>query len=319
MAEFKDILTRIDEAIEAFNKKIPASQRAMLEGIEEQLLRLDLKNGRIKTTVANLKIITSIKNKLLKIVLNEDYIQDVKNFAKAFTDVTNLQNEYWKSVEKTFKPSSILKEIKNQAVGDTVNKLTEAGIGTNISAQIEDILRTNITTGGAYKDLTAQLRESLTDTDKSPGVLSRYAKQITTDSINQYSRNYTQIVSSDLGYEFYAYQGSDITTTRHFCDAMTDIRYFHVSQIPGLLQAKDLYYTDKDGKRKKVEINPKTGLPHGMIDGTNAENFFIRAGGYNCQHAIRPVSERLIKTQDINRYNEIINSSDYKIWKGVNP
>lgn len=317
MAEFKDILTRIDEAIEAFNKKIPASQRAMLEGIEEQLLRLDLKNGRIKTTVANLKIITSIKNKLLKIVLNEDYIQDVKNFAKAFTDVTNLQNEYWKSVEKTFKPSSILKEIKNQAVGDTVNKLTEAGIGTNISAQIEDILRTNITTGGAYKDLTAQLRESLTDTDKSPGVLSRYAKQITTDSINQFSRNYTQIVSSDLGFEFYAYQGTDIKTTRHFCDALTDFRYFHISQIAGLLQAKDLYYTDDDGKRKKVEINPKTELPYGMIPGTNAENFFIRAGGYNCRHAIRPVSERLVQTQDKSLYDKIIATPEYRAWKSI--
>lgn len=317
MAEFKDILTRIDEAIEAFNKKIPASQRAMLEGIEEQLLRLDLKNGRIKTTVANLKIITSIKNKLLKIVLNEDYIQDVKNFAKAFTDVTNLQNEYWKSVEKTFKPSSILKEIKNQAVGDTVNKLTEAGIGTNISAQIEDILRTNITTGGAYKDLTAQLRESLTDTDKSPGVLSRYAKQITTDSINQYNANYTQLVSSDLGFEWYAYQGSDIRTTRPFCDAMTDRRYFHISEIPSLLAAEDLYYI-KDGKRTKVPIYEKTGLPAGMIEGTNAENFFIRRGGYNCGHQIRPVSERLVIAQDKSLYDKVIASPKYKAWKSVN-
>jgi hypothetical protein len=317
MAEFKDILTRIDEAIEEFNKKIPASQRAMLEGIEEQLLRLDLKNGRIKTTVANLKIITSIKNKLLKIVLNEDYIQDVKNFAKAFVDVTNLQNEYWKSVEKTFKPSSILKEIKNQAVGDTVNKLTEAGIGTNISSQIEDILRTNITTGGAYKDLTAQLRESLTDTDKSPGVLSRYTKQITTDSINQYNANYTQLVSSDLGFEWFAYQGSDIASTRPFCDSMTDRRYFHISEIPALLVAEDLYYI-KDGKRTKVPIYEKTGLPAGMIEGTNAENFFIRRGGYNCGHQIRPVSERLVIAQDKALYDKVIASQKYKAWKTVN-
>lgn len=317
MASFNEILKRIDEAIEGFNNKIPASQKAMLDGIEEELLRLDVKDGRIKTTVANLKIIASIKNKLLKIVLNEDYMSEVKNFAKAFVDVTNIQNEYWKSVEKTFKPSSILKEIKNQAVEDTVNKLTEAGIGTNISSQIEDILRTNITTGGSYKDLTAQLRESLTDTDKSPGILSRYTKQITTDAINQYSRNYTQIVSSDLGFEFYAYQGTDIKTTRHFCDALTDFRYFHISQIPGLLQAKDLYYTDEDGKKKKVEINPKTGLPQGMIPGTNAENFFIRAGGYNCKHAVRPVSETLVQNQDKQLYEKIINSPEYKAWKST--
>lgn len=317
MPSFNDILTRIEEAIEAFNKGIPGAQKAMLDGIDEELRRLDLRDGKIKATVANLKVVASIKNKLLKIVLNEDYVENVKEFVQAFKDVGALQNEYWKSVEKTFKPSSILKEIRNQAIGDTVSKLTEAGIGTNIGERLSDILRTNITTGGSYKDLTAQLRESLTNTEKSDGLLTRYAKQITNDSINQYSRNYTQIVSSDLGYEFYAYQGSDITTTRHFCDAMTDIRYFHVSQIPSLLQAKDLYYTDKDGKRKKVEINPKTGLPHGMIDGTNAENFFIRAGGYNCQHAIRPVSERLVIAQDKVLYDKIVATPEYKAWKSA--
>lgn len=317
MASFNEILKRIDEAIEGFNNKIPASQKAMLESIEEELLRLDVKDGRIKTTVANLKIIASIKNKLLKIVLNEDYMAEVKNFAKAFVDITNIQNEYWKSVEKTFKPSSILKEIKNQAVEDTVNKLTEAGIGTNISSQIEDILRTNITTGGSYKDLTAQLRESLTDTDKSPGILSRYTKQITTDSINQYNANYTQIVSSDLGFEWFAYQGSDIKTTRPWCDAMTDRRYFHISEIPSLLSAEDLYYI-KDGKKTKVPIYEKTGLPAGMIEGTNAENIFIRRGGYNCQHQIRPVSENLVRNQDMALYEKVVKSPEYKRWKNAN-
>lgn len=318
MASFNDISTRIKDALEKFNKKIPASQRAMLDGIEEQVARLDLNNGKIKATVANLKIVASIKAKLLKLVLNDEYIDEVKQFAQAFRDVSVLQREYWQQIESNFKPRSILKEIRSQAIGDTVSKLTEAGIGTNIADNIADILRTNITTGGSYKDLLGQLRESLTDTQKSDGLLTKYSKQITTDSLNQYSATYVQIVSSDLGYEWYAYQGSDIKTTRPFCDAMTDRRYFHVSELPKLLRADGLYY-DKKGVKTKVLIYEKTGLPHGMIDGTNPENIFIRRGGYNCGHQIRPVSANLVKTQNADLYNTVLNSTDYKNWKALNP
>lgn len=317
MPSFNDILTRIEEAIEAFNKGIPGAQKAMLDGIDEELRRLDLRDGKIKATVANLKVVASIKNKLLKIVLNDDYIENVKEFVQAFKDVGALQNEYWKSVEKTFKPSSILKEIRNQAIGDTVNKLTEAGIGSNIGERLSDILRTNITTGGSYKDLTAQLRESLTNTDKSDGLLSKYAKQITTDSVNQYNAQYTQVVSSDLGYEWYAYQGTEITTSRPFCQSMVEERrYFHISEIPALLRADNMYYTDnKTKKRIKVTLNPKTNLPDGFIEGTNPENFFVRRAGYQCGHQIRPVSDRLVISQDKAAYDRVLGTQEYKAWK----
>jgi len=317
MPSFNDITDRIHEAITRFNKRMPASQRDMLAGIEDELTRLDLKGGKIKTTIANLKIVGSIKNKLLRLVLNDDYLGEVKRFAQAFNDVGRLQSEYWTQIESTFKPRSILKEIRTQAIGDTVSQLTESGIGTNISDNIADILRTNVTTGGSYRDLLGQLRESLTDTQKSDGLLTKYAKTITVTSLNQYSAQVTQSISSDLGYEWYAYQGSDIKTTRPFCDAMTDLRYFHVSQVPSLLAAEDLYYI-KNGEKTKVPIYDKTGLPNGLIEGTNPENFFIRRGGYNCGHQIRPISERLVKMQDLALYDRVINTPEYKRWKTLN-
>lgn len=313
MPQFNSTLKKIEQAITKFNKNIPSIQKDVLDNIIDELRRLDLKDGRIKPTVQNLKVIASIKNKMQRLILTEDYVKEVKDFVKAFNEVTKLQNDYWKSVEKTFKPKPLLKEIKRQAIETTVQKLTEAGIGVNISDRLTDILRTNITAGGSYRSLESQLRESLTNTQKSDGSILKYTKQITTDSINQYNRQYTQVVSNDLGFEWYSYQGSDIATTRPFCDAMTDFRYFHVTEIPRLLKAEDLYYT-KDGQRTKVPIYDKTGLPHGMIDGTNPENFFIRAGGFNCGHQIRPVSESLIP-EDIKQ--KVFVTAVYKRWKAV--
>ncbi len=110
----------------------------MLDAIHEEMKRLDLRDGRIKPTVANLKIIASVKNKMLRLVVTDDYKAEVKEFVQAFRDVSKLQNEYWRSVESTFKPRSILKQIRVQAISDTVAKLTDAGIRVNIGDQIRE-------------------------------------------------------------------------------------------------------------------------------------------------------------------------------------
>ena len=115
------------------------------------------------------------------------------------------------------------------------------------------------------------------------------------------------LVSSDLGYEWYRYMNSDIETTRCFCDAMTDKDYFHISEVPGLLKGKGLRC---DGE--PVPIYAKTGLPYGMIDGTNAENFFIRAGGWNCGHSIQPVNVRQVPA---NVVAAIEGTEEYKAYK----
>lgn len=314
MADFNDILKEIDRSINRFNKNIPSTQKAMYQELVSELRRLDINGDTIKTTVANLKIIQSIKNKLTRLILTDDYLSDVKEFVKSFNTVAMLQNEYWKGVEDKFKPTPLLREIRIQAIGDTVQSLTEAGIGANIGGKIADILRTNITAGGSYKKLNAQLQESLNDTKSGDGLLTRYTKQITLDSIQQYNRQYTQQASAGLGFEWYAYQGSDIKTTRPFCDAMTDLRYFHVSEVPRLLRAEDLYYI-KNGEKVKVSIYPRTGLPAGMIEGTNPDNFFIRAGGYNCGHQIRPVPERNVP---LDYRDRVYNTTAYQKWKSEN-
>lgn len=317
MADFNDILKEIDRAIAEFNKGIPAAQKAMYQELVTDLRRLDLKGDKIKATVANLKVIQSVKNKLTKFILNDDYLEDVKEFVKAFNTVGKLQNEYWKGVESKFKPTPLLREIRTQAISDTVKQLAESGIGANIGDSISDILRTNITSGGSYKALNAQLLESLTDTDKSDGLLTRYSKQITTDSLQTYSRNYNQIVATGLGFEWFAYAGTEIKTSREFCQAMVENRrYFHISEIPDLLKAKDLYFKDNyDGKTKKVRINPRTNLPYGFIEGTTPENFLIRAAGYFCGHSPRPTPERNVPLETRDR---VYNTTAYQRWKSNN-
>lgn len=317
--EYKNILSAIEDSINRFNKNIPAAQRTMFDAIEEELRRLDMNGKNIKATVRNLKVIASIKNKLQRLILTDEYKESVKEFAKSFNTITTLQNEYWKGLESSFKPTPLLREIRKQAITDTVKGLT--GVD-GITEQITSILKTNITTGGSMKALTAQLRESLLNTE-TDGLLVKYVKTITTDSINQYSNQVNQVIGSDLGFEWLAYRNSNIATTRPFCDAMTDRRYFHISSIPNLLKrinedGSPLQYKNKEGKMVQVPVYEKTGLPGGMIPGTDPSNFQIRRGGYQCGHSIQWVPERNVKSQAPEIYNMVINAAPYKAWKKAN-
>lgn len=300
MPDFNKIVRTIKRSLSGFDKSIPALQDKLFKEMLVQIKRLDTKGDKIAITVKNLSILTSIKNKLNRLILNKEYMAEIKEFAASFNEVYKLQFEYWKSIEKTFKPKPLLKAIRNQAITDAVASLTSQGISANVSDNIIGILRQNITAGGSYNQLAEQLRQSLTNTPESKGILDRYVKTVANDSIQQFNRQYTQIVSSDLGYTWFRYMNTDIETTRCFCDRMTDKNYFHISEVPEIL------------KGLGCDIYKKTKLPYGMIDGTNPENFFIRAGGWNCRHSIQPVAERQVPG---NIREEVFLTQAYKSWK----
>src|SRR5688572_4423986 len=118
---YNAILKKIKQAVSKFNRNIPKAQRAMFDAISEEITRLDLTNdGKVKTTAKNLSILTSIKAKMLRVLITPEYRQEVKEFAKAFNEITTLQNQYWKQQEATFKPRPILKALRKQAISDTV-------------------------------------------------------------------------------------------------------------------------------------------------------------------------------------------------------
>lgn len=302
MPDFNKIIKEIKRSLSGFDKSIPGLQDKLFHEVINEIKRLDTKGDKISITVKNLATLASIKNKLNRIILNPEYRAEIKDFVSAFNTVYNMQFEYWKSVEKTFKPKPLLKAIRNQAISDAVRSLTSQGISANVSDAIIGILRTNITAGGSYSALAEQLRQSLTNTPESKGILDRYVKTVANDSIQQFNRQYTQIVSSDLGYTWFRYMNTDIETTRCFCDKMTDKNYFHISEVPEML------------KGLGCDIYKKTGLPYGMIDGTNPENFFIRAGGWNCRHSIHPVSERQVPG---NIREDVFATVAYKNWKSA--
>lgn len=288
----KTILTLIDtleKSVADFDKSIPAIQKEIAKEIELFVKELDTTGDTIKSNVKNMRKIAAFKSKIMLIIERSDYPEQVKDFLKTFDKVASIQNTYFTGLSDKFKPTLLLDEIKIQSINSTIESLTESGLNYNLVEPISDILLKNITTGGSYSELNKQLRDYITTTPEADGALQKYTKQITTDSINQFSRQYTDTVANDLGLDWFMYDGSLLKTSRPFCEACVKKKYIHRSEFPALLKGNFPEFKEAGGV-----IYDKTGLPSGMIAGTNTSNFVVYAGGYNCGHSVIPVNDLVV-------------------------
>lgn len=310
MQDFKKLIELIEKTVEDFNSRIPGIQQNMLDNIRTELASLEInkQTGNIVLSVKNVRKIAEIKSKLQALILTPEYIESVKKYVSAFNTITELQNQYFNAVVETFTPPEFTNEVRKQAIESVVENLTERGMFANVVSAVEDILRQNITSGGSYSDLQKILENFLTDNETGEGRLTRYAKQITTDAINQFSGEYTQMLSNDLGFEWYRYSGSNIKTTRPFCLACTKKRWIHISEFPALIAGQFPEFEEFDGKLYK-------GKPAGMYDDTTPSNFVTKRGGHNCGHQLRPVSVNLVPKEDQAR---VYATAAYKAWARAN-
>lgn len=113
-----------------------------------------------------------------------------------------------------------------------------------------------------------------------------------------------KLLTDDLDTEWFMYTGSNIETTREFCQHLTEKKYIHRSEIPTILTGKI--------DDHQCEIYEKTGLPYGMIDGTTPENFQVNCGGWNCRHQLVPVADAVVPA-DVRRRFEFAKNTRNKL------
>lgn len=293
----QEIIKEIDSVVDRFDEKIPGLQRRVFDAINEDLRELDVRNGSIQNSAKNLRLIAQIRNKLEAIFTDAGYTREVAEYLRSFNRVTQLQNRYFTSIESSFTPSELLTEIRTQSITATAKSLAGAGIGVNVLDKIQELLRINVTTGAKFTDLSNALRTYIVGNEEQVGALQRYTKQITTDALNQYAGTYADVVSSDLGLDWFTYTGSLIETSRTFCEALVKKKWIHRSELPAIIKGDFKEFKNMEGK-----INARTKLPEGMVADTNAANFMVYRGGYNCRHQLAPVSRAVVPKEIRKRF-----------------
>ena len=174
--------------------------------------------------------------------------------------------------------------------------LVGCGIKQNISQQIAEAIN-NFPKEGRLSELETTISEIQAQEELK--IDPQYAISLLACARNA-------VVAADLNSQWFMYVGSNLTTTREFCEHMTEKTYVHISEIPTIL----LGVVDEH----QCEINATTGLPKGMIAGTNADNFIIYRGGWNCGHQLMPVSEVAVPEEVRKRFEAKLSDDDINLF-----
>ncbi len=274
----------IDNSVDSFNEHIPAAQRDIFNRIQVLLKDLDIQRGQIRSTVANLRKINRLKREIQNAILNNKYLKSVGTFRDSFTKVTQLQTEYFATIEKGFTLPAFVDQLKKSSVTAMVEGLTGAGIEANITEKAADIVRRNISEGARFGDLLTEMRTFLTKTETSAGALTRYAHVFTTDALNGYAREYNQVVSDDLNSQWFIYSGALVEASRDFCEALVKKKWIHISEFQSITNP---------GKPVAL-IDGKRVSKQGLKPGTNPVTFRSVAGGFQCGHLVSPTNEEFV-------------------------
>jgi hypothetical protein len=275
-----------EQAIARFEGVLPALESKLLNELLNLVKQLKTgADGSISASVENLKLVGRIGNKLKGIINNKLYAGEVVEFSKAFNKVAEFQDSYFSKIGQLTK-RGLLKELKKSAMDGLVNGLMGAGLDQTLSQSIIGELKNSVLAREDYPDLVKRL-QMIQSSPTNQGLLAKHSQTYARDAINDFMGQRNKIIGEDLGLKWYAYVGSNLTTTREFCRHLTEKEYVHESEIPTILSGKI------DGYQCK-KISTKTGLPYGLIDGTNAANFIIYRGGWNCGHQLVPVSAEAV-------------------------
>ncbi len=308
MEQLNNILQLIDGAVKRIRQTSPSRQDQLLKQILSLVKRLETRGDVLLNKIDNLKIINELKSLVERAVIDDKYRSEVKSFADAFEKVQNLHNEYFASFSAKFKTKRPTNILRKSAIESVLNNLLSSGIEIGVTDSIKRMLLSNISQGGSYADLTEQLRSAIITSKDSEGLLDRHIKTISVTSINQFSAEYNKSIADDLGLEWYMYDGSLLETSRPFCEKCCKKKYIHVSEFPTILKGDF-------GSLGKIGMSKTTGLPSGLIKGTNPDNLIKRRGGWNCGHQMIAVDEMIVP-EDVK--NKVFSTAEYKQWAKEN-
>lgn len=292
MAGYSDILKQVDSSLATFDSAALKAQKKLMEQVMmlSKELDHDPATGAIKTTISNLQKIAKIKATIAKIVCDDQYKDAVTKLCEDFEKVYQKQASFYKNTfeagtigETAAKKQKLLRQL---AVQNTIEGLTGAGIQTQITDKLADMLTRSVTSGARWTDMVAEMKAYLDPDGDGTGAFAKYAKTYATTAMGQFTGQNNKLMTDALDTEWYMYVGSEIETTREFCQHLTHKRYIHVSEIPTILSG------NIDGHQ--CAMYKKTNLPQGMIEGTTPDNFQVNVGGWNCRHQLLPVSEEAV-------------------------
>ena len=278
MSFSKEIQAIIDRKVErletipdAFSNRMVAIQRRKFSDVVALLDGLDYSNGSIVINQANLLKIEQITEQIRNVLTEGEFETVVGELLQEFDTQAAITYKYYDAAFEAFEVPAIANEIlaqkKREAVIDLLNSTDQY-----LTNPMRQSLSNAVSGGATRKDLVEVFNLLINGDADTVGRLERATRQIVSDTFALSDRAVTNTVAEQLGLNWYLYTGGLLDTTRPFCKARNG-KYF---------------------RKEEVQSWATLGDWAGRMAGTDEKTIFVTAGGYNCQHAILPVSEAAV-------------------------
>lgn len=275
----EEIIGKINQTMKQFEKATTALQDDYWDELLEGVLALEYVNRQLAPNRKNLNAMAKIKAGLEGFLRSRDNTGYIKDFTASYLELEKLNNDYFKSIIDNFSIPDGLNVIRQSSVLSLADSLTGSGINGAVTNRVLDIMTENLQSGTSRSKLIKQLQGFVLGDKGELGALHRYAKQIATDSINQFNSAYNIAITNSLGFTWYRYVGRVKDTTRPFCRALVKQRYVHKSELSKIAEGR---------------LRSGTVSTAGMVKGTNSDNIFTYRGGYNCNHQFVGVTTKSV-------------------------
>lgn len=278
----------IDKSLDAL-ESVPDTFIGMINGHNEYLWKellkllkeLELDNGIVVASAKNLALSQEIADKMRQVMLGGDYLNGLRDFLTAFDEQSLMVNQIFAGEFDDFVSDKALYNlVVNQAKRTTLALFDQSAIDKAWIEPLKRIINDNILVNASYTELVGVLQEFALGSGEKAATLTRYAQLYARDSFNIFNRNYTHLLSEDVGAEYFEYAGGRVRDSRDFCLQRVG-RIYSKSEIEG--------WASESWQGKRPETDKKT--------------IFSYAGGYNCMHSILPVSK--FKAEKSPFFNEI--------------
>lgn len=280
----RESVDEIQKSIEAFTEGLPEVEKRQFDKVYALLKNLSLDSeGHIitqgKLGLENLKIINRVKSQLASVIDLPIYQDKVVDLNSALSRVSANQTTYYSETFSGFTRPNTISKIQEIAFSDTVDSLVGSGVNENVVKESSMIVEKGIRDGANFRTMVDQLKDKMLGNEKVEPKLISYAKQVITDNLSGFARNYHAIVTNDLGLEWFVWVGALVASSRPVCIACVKKHFIHKSEFSQIAR----------GVVDGVFVGTQ-----GMFSGTTGENLEYRCGGHNCEHQLVPVPSSIV-------------------------
>ena len=286
MAEFTDEIIRIiekkDRTISTINndlfESLDPTQQVIFEAVKKHIAKMKTQDGKIIFDDTNTDMVNEIDQVIANAIKKSKYPQSVRNYLSDWNTINKFNFDVHRDVNELSQKEleDLINPIQKQMTEQTLTGLTGSGVNTNFIEPVRQGIFQNVVAGTSITDLEKYLTTYILGNPNVDGLLSRYVKQVSRDALNQYDGQVNAKIAEEFGLDAFRYVGSLIDDSRPQCRRWVNMRVIQKSELNN-------------------ELNWATSNGTGMIPGTNAENFAVFRGGYNCRHSAIPF--KLTKSQ----------------------